>query len=122
MVEQFFTSDYIAHLTDRDMQSGHDGVRKVLGMLRRAFPKIQVEVEILVEGEARVAWQRTFQGTQEGAYLGFPASGRHLVWRDMVTSEFRGGLIAEEWVITDLAEQLLRARKRRPGGPASKRR
>ena len=30
----------------------------------------------------------------------------------MVTSRFRDGLIAEEWLITDLAERLLLARKR----------
>lgn len=32
---------------------------------------------------------------------------------DMVTSRFRDGKIAEEWVISDLAERLLLARKRR---------
>jgi len=32
----------------------------------------------------------------------------------MVTSRFRDGLIAEDWLITDLAERLLLARKRRP--------
>jgi hypothetical protein len=30
----------------------------------------------------------------------------------MVTSRFRDGLIAEDWVITDLTERLLLARKR----------
>jgi hypothetical protein len=30
----------------------------------------------------------------------------------MVTSRFRNGLIAEDWVITDLAERLLLAKKR----------
>lgn len=29
----------------------------------------------------------------------------------MVTSRFRDGLIAEEWVVTDLAERLLLSRK-----------
>jgi len=29
----------------------------------------------------------------------------------MATSRFRNGLIAEDWVITDLAERLLLARK-----------
>ncbi|HKB16995.1 MAG TPA: ester cyclase, partial [Planctomycetota bacterium] len=83
-----------------------------LGGLRRGFPDLQVEVEILVEGKDRVAWQRTVRGTQRGAYKGFPASGRRIVWRDMVTSRFRDGRIAEDWVITDLAERLLLLRKR----------
>ncbi len=68
--------------------------------------------KILVEGKDRVAWQRTLRGAQQGAFKGFPASGREIMWRDMVTSRFRDGLIAEEWVVTDLAERLLLARKR----------
>jgi predicted ester cyclase len=60
-----------------------------------------------VEGEDRVAWQRTFRGTHKGKFKGFPASGLNIVWRDMVTSHFYNERIGEEWVITDLAEQLL---------------
>jgi len=40
------------------------------------------------------------------------ASGREIVSRDVVTSRFRDGLIAEEWVISDLEEQLLLSRKK----------
>ena len=111
-VGKFFTSDYVAHVTDRDMEGGHDTIRRFLRALRRAFPVIQIEVEVLVEGKDRVAWQRTLRGIQKGAFKGFPASGRRIVWRDMVTSRFRDSLIAEDWVITDLAERLLLARKR----------
>ena len=110
-VGEFFASDYVAHLTDRDMEGGHDAICKYLKMLRSAFPHIEIDVQILVEGKNRVAWQRTLRGAQEGAFMGFPASGRNIVWRDVVTSQFRGGLIAEDWVITDLAERLLLSRK-----------
>ena len=94
------------------MHGGDDVVDEFLRMLRSAFPDLQVEVEILVEGPDRVAWQRTLRGAQKGAFMGFPASGRPIVWRDMITSRFRNGLIAEEWVVSDLAERLLLARKR----------
>jgi predicted ester cyclase len=110
-VREFFTSDYVAHGTDQDM-AGHGAILSFLGMVQRAFPDLQSEVEILVEGKDRVAWQRTLRGKQQGDFMGFPASGRQVVWRDMVTSRFRDGLIAEDWVITDLAERLLLARKR----------
>jgi predicted ester cyclase len=111
-VGEFFTPDYVAHLTDQDMTGGHGAIRKFLGLLQRGFPDLQVEVEILLEGKDRVAWQRTLRGTHRGDYMGFPATGRQVVWRDMFTSRFRDGLIAEDWVVTDLAERLLLARKR----------
>ncbi len=111
-IGDFFTPDYVAHLTDQDMTGGHDAIRKILDMYRRAFPDLQVKVEILVEGKDRVAWQRTLRATHQGDFKGFPATGRPIVWRDMMTSRFCDGLIAEDWVITDLAERLLLARKR----------
>jgi len=109
-VGEFFAPDYVAHVTDRDAEVGLDEIRGFIGMLHGAFPDIEVEVEILVEGENRVAWQRTLHGTHQGDFMGFPACGRRIVWRDMVVNRFHDGLIAEDWAITDLAERLLRAR------------
>ena len=111
-VGEFFTPDYVAHVTGEDMALGHDALRKIVTLYRRAFPDLQAEVEILVEGKDRVAWQKTLRGTHLGAFKGFPPSGLPLVWREMLTSRFRNGLIAEEWFITALAERLLLARKR----------
>lgn len=108
----FFTPDHVTHLTGKDMPAGHGAIRRYVVALRRAFAELRVEVEILVENGDRVAWQRTLRGTHRGAFRGFPASGRRIVWRDLVTSRFRGGRIAEEWGVSDLAEQLLRARQR----------
>lgn len=110
-IGDFFAPDCVVHLTDHDARDGVDAIRGFVEMVRRAFPDLQIEVEVLVEGEDRIAWQRTVQGTHERDFMGFPASGRRVVWRDMVTSRFRAGMIAEEWVITDLAERLLRSRK-----------
>ncbi len=111
-IGDFFSSDYLVHLTDQDIAGGHKLVREFLELYQRAFPKINVQVEILVEGSDRVAWQRTLRAKHQGAFKGFPPSGRTLVWRDVITSRFRDGLIAEEWVISDLAEQLLLSRKK----------
>ena len=111
-VGEFFTTDYVAHITEQDLAGGHDVVQKVVSAYRRAFSEIQVEIEILVKGKNRIAWQRTVRAIHCGAFKGFPATGLPILWRDMLTTEFRDRLIAEDWVITDLAERLLLARKR----------
>ncbi|MFN0074243.1 MAG: ester cyclase [Chloroflexota bacterium] len=111
-VNDFFTPDYRIHLTSQDMTGGHDLVRKALTLYRSAFPDLRIEIEILVEAGDRVAWQRTIRATHTGDFRGFPATGRSMVWREMVASRFQDGLIAEEWLVSDLAEQLLTARKR----------
>ncbi len=106
-IGDYFTHDYKVHITDRVLKGGHKLVRDTLSELQKSFPDMQVDLEILVEGEDRVAWQRTFRGTHKGKFKGFAASGLNIVWRDMVTSHFHDERIGEEWVITDLAEQLL---------------
>ncbi len=111
-VEDFFAPDYLAHVTGEDLSLGHEGIRKFLDLYQRAFSDLQIEVEILVEGKDKVAWQRTLRGTHTRQFKGFPASGLSIMWRDVVTSRFNDGWIAEEWVISDLAERLLLSRKR----------
>jgi predicted ester cyclase len=109
-IAEYFTPNYVAHLTGDDIH-GHRAVRAFLVMLEEGFPDITLKIDILQEGRDRVSWQRTHRGSHKGDFMGFPASGRQIVWRDMFTTRFRGGLIAEEWAISDLAEQLLRARR-----------
>lgn len=115
-IGEFFTRDYIVHLTDQDATGGHEAIRKVLGLHRRAFTNVKVVVEILVATKNRVAWQRTTRATHTGSFKGFPGTGHAIVWREMVISQFRDGLIEEEWFVTDLAERLLLGRK----GPRAK--
>lgn len=109
-VDDFFAPDYVAHLTTRDLDGGPAGVRAFVDMLRHAFADLEVEVDVLLEGEDRIAWQRTLTGTHEGTFQGFPATGRRITWRDMITSRLEDGRIAEEWAVSDLAEHLLRAK------------
>jgi len=110
-IDQFFTPDYAVHLTDGELAGGHSLIRRAVGMLLKAFSDLQIDVDILVADGDRIAWRRTLRGTQAGPYKGFPATGRTVVWRDMITSEFRDGKISQEWVVTDLAERLLLGRK-----------
>lgn len=110
-IAEYFTSDYVAHLTEKDFKGGHATIEKAIAMYRAAFPDIRVTIEVLVEHADRIAWQRTLRATHSGNFRGFPPTGRPIVWNEMVTSRFEGDLIAEEWVVSDLAERLLVASK-----------
>ncbi len=112
-IPEFFTMDYVAHVTGQDLRLGYAGVRRIVALYRRAFPDLEVEVRILVASGKRVAWQRTLRGTHRGAFRGFPPTGRRVTWQEQSMSRFRGGRIAEDWLVSDLAAQLLRSRKGR---------
>ncbi|WP_341973503.1 ester cyclase [Roseateles sp. PN1] len=110
-IGKYFAPDYQVHMTDQDVRGGPALVRSVLELYRGAFPDLRVEVQFLLESADTVAWQRTMHATHTGAFKGFPSTGQPMVWREMVVSRFSGSLIAEEWVVTELAERLLLARK-----------
>ena len=112
-VGNYFAEGYKVHITNREIKGGHKIVRDILTELLASFSEIQFDLEFLVEAEDRVAWQRTYRAKHDKPYKGFPASGLDIVWRDMVTSRIEDGRIAEDWVITDLAEQLLLSRKKK---------
>ena len=110
-IPDYFSPDYVVHLTCHDLAGGHDLIRTVVTLYRKAFPDLTTTLDVLAEQGDRVAWQRTICATHQDAFKGFPATHRRLVWREMITSRFKDGLIVEEWFITDLAEQFLQARK-----------
>ena len=108
-VADFFAGSYVVHLASRDFR-GHRFVAGFVTQLREAFPDLHVDLEILLEGDDRVAWRRTLRGAHEAPFQGFPPTGKQLVWQDVVVSRFEDGRIVEEWASTDLAEQLLMSR------------
>ena len=107
----YFSPNYVVHLTGKDASGGHDMIRKVVSLYQSAFSGITTRVDLLAQQDDRVAWQRTIQATHRGPFKGFPATNLRMTWREMITSRFEGDLIVEEWFLTDLAEQLLLARK-----------
>lgn len=110
-IEKYFDENYVVNVGGL-MKTGHEGIRGFTKAIHSAFSDLSVDVTILVECGNRISWQRRVRGTQTGAFQGFPASGLKITWRDMVVSQFEDGKIAQEWVVSDMAEALLRSRKR----------
>jgi len=107
VVDENFTSDYIAHAEDKEYK-GHEFLRKFAKQVRTAIPDIRVlNVEFLVNADNSIAWKRTLHGTHKANMMGIPASGKKIKWNEMVVSRFESDKIAEEWVVSELAGQLL---------------
>ena len=108
-VGEFFAADYVVH-ADGKSHRGHRFVRGFVSKLREALPDVgMVEVDELLSSGDSVTWRRVLRGTHEAELTGLPPSGRRVTWREMVVSRFEGGKIAEEWLVSDLAAQLLLA-------------
>jgi steroid delta-isomerase-like uncharacterized protein len=80
--------------------------RQGFEMMRQAFPDLQAHIEDIVADGDKVAVRVRFRGTHSGEFLGIPATGRTV---EYVSHEFyrvADGLIAEEWICSDMATLL----------------
>jgi len=107
VIEAIFAADYIAHAGDK-LYKGHDFIKRWTKQLRAAIPNIKaLKIEFLNEEGEIITWQRTLSGIHKKNMKGIPPSEKKITWVEMVVSRFEGNKIAEEWVVSELASQLL---------------
>ncbi|HVS12847.1 MAG TPA: ester cyclase [Thermoanaerobaculia bacterium] len=105
VVPRFFLPTYVNHLVDKDVR-GSEAITDFVKRVRAAFPDLEVQIQVLATQGERVAWLRTHRGTHRGNFMGVPASGRVVVWRDMVVTRYEADMIAEEWGVSELGARL----------------
>jgi steroid delta-isomerase-like uncharacterized protein len=99
--------DVIMNLAELpEPQRGQEVWRQGFEMMKHAFPDLRAHIEDLVAAGDKVAVRLRFHGTHSGDFLGIPATGRAI---EYVSHEFyrvADGLIAEEWICSDMATLL----------------
>jgi steroid delta-isomerase-like uncharacterized protein len=99
--------DFIINLAELpEPMHGQEAWRQNFETMKHAFPDFQAHIEDIVAAQDKVAVRLRIHGTHSGEFLGIPATGRAI---DYVSHEFyriAGGLIAEEWICSDMATLL----------------
>ena len=96
--------DMIINLAELPVpQHGRDVWRHGFEMMRHAFPDLQAHIEDIVAAQDKVAVRVRFRGTHAGEFLGFPATGRTVEYVSHEFYRIADGLIAEEWICSDMA-------------------
>jgi steroid delta-isomerase-like uncharacterized protein len=102
VVDETFAPDYTEHNPRPGQETGIEGYKGGITMLRSAFPDPSLELhEILAEGD-RTAVRYTLHRTHEGELMGLPASGQRVASDGMVFARFENGKVAERWGVQDM--------------------
>ena len=113
VIDVAFTAEYVAHSENKD-HKGKDFIKRFTRQLRTAIPNLKInDIHVLVENGNTITWLRSLQGVHENDMMGIPASGKIVKWNEMVVSRFEDGKIAEEWLVSNLAGQLLLKQQKR---------
>ena len=82
----------------------------ILKSTHASFPDIHVEIHDLIEENDQVVFRGRFRGTQQGDFLGHPASGARVEFEAIEIFKIRDQKIAESWgywPIGDILKQIL---------------
>jgi steroid delta-isomerase-like uncharacterized protein len=95
MIDELVSPDYRMHMPlptpDRE------GLRQFVSMIHDAFPDWHETIEdVIAEGD-RVVLRGIIRGTQQGAYMGLPPTGKAIRMTTMYIFRLAEGKIVEDW-------------------------
>lgn len=97
VASEIVPADYHSHDPLPGEAPGRAGMAANIQAIRTAFPDVRFEAEqILAEGD-RVVVRWRAMGTQRGAFVGIPATGKTSVTIGMTMYRVAGGQIVESW-------------------------
>jgi steroid delta-isomerase-like uncharacterized protein len=95
------TGDFHNHSAKIGRPDGPEGYAATVGDLRTGFPDLRIEVEdVIAEGD-RVVVRGWFTGTNDGPFMGRPATGRTVRMPQIHIFRMRDGRVCESWACMD---------------------
>jgi steroid delta-isomerase-like uncharacterized protein len=112
--------DLVEHEVIPGVTPDKEGVLAFFGMLLTAFPDLRMNPDdILVDGDKAVA-RVTMTGTNQGEFMGMPATGRAVDVQIIDIMRFDGdGLVAEHWGVIDAMAMMQQLGAIPEAGPAA---
>lgn len=102
VAHELFAPDYMEHYPlPPGFPSGIQGLKTFVTLLRSAFPDFAYRVDDLIAEGDRVVCHLTARGTQQGEFMGIPATGKQATWAEMHICRMAEGKVAEHWVVVD---------------------
>ena len=88
---RYYGPTFVDHVNDLEFH-GLVGVEKSVAIYRKTFSELSIKVEDQIVDGDRVASRFVIEGT---------CLGRHVRFNGITVSRFEGGLIVEDWSVTD---------------------
>jgi steroid delta-isomerase-like uncharacterized protein len=82
--------------------SAKEGAVRYFGARIKAFPDLGVTADPIVASKGWVTANFIYSGTQQGDYLGVPATGKHVTFNSTDILRVEGGRFVAHWGAADL--------------------
>ena len=119
VLDEVFDLNLVDHFAPPGTPGGLEGARQTLGMFLSAFPDLHFTVEDLIAEEDEVVARVTMSGTQQGAFMGIPPTGKHVTITGIDINRFINDKSVEHWVEMDTLGMMQQLGVIPPLGPTS---
>jgi predicted ester cyclase len=119
VLDEVFDLNVVDHFAPPGTPGGLEGARQTLGMFLTAFPDLHFTVEDLIAEGDKVVARATLSGTQQGTFMGIPATGKRVTITGIDINRFVGGKSVEHWVEMDTLGMMQQLGVIPPLGPTS---
>jgi steroid delta-isomerase-like uncharacterized protein len=102
-IEDFIAPHFVNHSASQLGLTGGDSghVKQFVSMALLAFPDLHYTVEDLIAEGDKIVARITISGTQQGAFMGIPATGKQATISDIEIFRVTNGKVVENWVQVD---------------------
>ena len=102
-IRELIAPDYVSHYpAGYELGGGPEDVEQIVTSVREAFPDVHFTVDDLIAEGEKVVCRWTFQGVQEGNFMGIPPTGREATVMGIAVYRVVDSQIAEAWVAWDV--------------------
>ncbi len=101
VIDEIVSSDVVHHAGTFPDGEGPDAVKTVLDALLAGFPDVRHTIEQVIASDDFVVTRWQAEGTHEGEFQGYAATGTPVTWTGINIFRIECGRIAEEWSEVD---------------------
>src|SRR5262245_59116253 len=102
VIDELVDASFVEHyVPDPKMQANREGLAQTMTMFRTAFPDLQITVDDLIAKGDKVWAYTTMRGTNKGAFMGMPATGKKVEVKGLDIVRFVNGKAVEHWGLND---------------------
>lgn len=102
LIDELLADEFVEYEEFPEMSHDREGVKKIFGMFRAAFPDLTFTPESLIAEGDLVAARVTIRGTHQGEFMGIPATGRQIELQAMDFVQFADGKGTAHWGVSDM--------------------
>jgi steroid delta-isomerase-like uncharacterized protein len=101
VADEILAEDFVDHSPFGPLPPDREGVKQLFAALRAAFPDLRAVVHDQAAEGDKVWTRKTFHGTNDGEFMGMPATGKQVSFDVIDVLRLRDGHFVEHWNVVD---------------------